>query len=102
MRIQRERYRFLIASGAVFLSASGVAYAESGASTSHMPVLWAMVVGGAMLSATVPHVLKRFANLAWPVWGYWVASIVLALAFLILAGPIIIVLGSILMTGRTM
>lgn len=96
------RNRFLILSVAIFVSAPAIAFAEPGVSTSHLPVLRAIVAGGAILCAVAPHALKRFANLDWPAWGYWVASIVLALAFLVFAGPIIIVLGSILMTGRTM
>jgi hypothetical protein len=48
-----------------------------------------LVIGKAVKTPGIPRV-------------YWVASVVLALLFLLFAGPIIVILGSILITGRTM
>jgi hypothetical protein len=99
-----ERWTYwagLLAAGVVLLS-SGVAYAEPGVSTAHVPWLWFGAVIGALLVGMLPLVIGKAVKTPGIPRVYWVASVVLALLFLLFAGPIIVILGSILITGRTM
>ena len=50
----------------------------------------------------LPFLIKRLIKLRRAGWVFWVLSIVLALLFVIFLGPIIIGVGSIFITGRTM
>ena len=87
---------------ALVAGAPTLAYAEPRPSGSHLPLLWLIVLAGAALAAMVPVLIKRYTKADRPGWMFWVASIVLAILFLIFVGPLIIGLGSILITGRTM
>ena len=78
------------------------AHGEPGLSGAYVPLLWLVVFVGAGICATVPLLVKR---LVWPQgagWVFWVASLVIGLLFLLFAGPVIVALGSIFITGRTM
>jgi hypothetical protein len=87
---------------ALLLLAPGVACAEPSASMGHIPFLWGITVLGALLVACVPFVAARR-------WAFlqtgprkWAMAIILFMLFLVFLSPIIVGLGSILITGRTM
>ena len=86
---------------AVFLSPS-VMYAEPRTSMSHMPVMWLIAVIGAILIAIIPLLLRKLIKPRCGVWAIRVAFALLALFFLLFIAPILIAIGSILITGRTM
>ena len=82
--------------------ASVVAYAEPSVSSAHRPILWAIVVAGAVVAAVIPPLIRKYAKVAIPSWGVAAISIILVLVWIVFAAPTILVFGSILMTGRTM
>ncbi len=96
-RASAHRLLFLVA-----LLSPSVAYAEPRASMSHMPVLWLVVIIGAVLFAMVPLLLRKLIKPRRGAWAFWVAAALLALLFLVFIAPIIVAIGSILITGRTM
>jgi len=79
-----------------------VAYAEPRPSLAHMPVLWLVAAVGALLFALIPFLIKKLIGSHGTRWAFWVVSVGLGILFLIFIGPIIVGLGSILITGRTM
>lgn len=79
-----------------------VARAEPSPSMSHIPFLWLCVFVVAFLVASVPLLVRKFIRPRGPGWAYWVAAALMWLLFLIFMGPIIVGLGSIVITGRTM
>jgi hypothetical protein len=79
-----------------------VAYAEPTLSGLYFPLLWLVVVVGAVLFAMVPLLIKKLIRPRRAGWVFWLVSIVLGLLFLIFLGPIVVGLGSIFITGRTM
>lgn len=87
---------------ALFLLAPCRVYAEPHVSHGYLPLLWLVVLLGTLISGSVPFIIKKLIKRKFDRWVYWVSSIVLGLAFLIFAGPTIMILGSILITGRTM
>jgi len=99
--MQSRNSRLLIAFLIVILMQTE-AYAEPGGSSKHLPILWAIVVAGAVLSSIIPWIIRYFSKTKYSNWVYWVASIVLVIMFLIAFGPVIIALGNILLSGRTM
>ena len=78
------------------------AYAEPGGSNKYMPILWSIVLIGATLTSMIPWIFRKFSKEKRSKLVYLVASVVFALMFLIFMGPIIIALGNILLSGRTM
>jgi hypothetical protein len=67
-----------------------------------MPVLWLVAVIGAVLLAMVPLLLRKLIKPRRGAWAFWAAAALLALLFLVFIAPIIVAIGSILITGRTM
>lgn len=77
-------------------------HAEPGASMSHIPYLWGLdVVFSVLLSWVTVKVIGRFGYLKTPL-KRWVLAFILFAVFVIFSSPIIVGLGSILVTGRTM
>jgi predicted PurR-regulated permease PerM len=70
--------------------------AEPRASAAHIPVLMGICAVGAIAFGALPHFLKLKRM------NPWVASVILVILFLALIAPTIMVIGSILATGRTM
>ncbi len=84
------------------LAMPAVAWAEPGAPTGHRPFLWLLVLAGAALVGSVPFWVERKKKKKSPAWRTWLTAGLLVLAFLIFVAPLIMILGSILITGRTM
>ncbi|MFC1736436.1 hypothetical protein ACFL1X_09970 [Candidatus Hydrogenedentota bacterium] len=99
---KRSVHRAAIATSLVVLLCPVAAHAEPGASTSHIPMLWSVAVVGAVLSAMVPLLIWKIVKPRRAAWTYWLAAALIALLFLLFIGPVIVALGSILITGRTM
>lgn len=78
------------------------AYAEPSVSLGHLPILWCIVVLSTAFVGALPVLAKKYAKLkaSWRVVG--LCSIVLSVLWLVFAGPLIVVFGSIMITGRTM
>lgn len=86
----------------ILIFVANVAYAEPGGSSKYLPRLWAIVFIGAALFSTIPWIVRKCSKKKRSTWVYLVASTVFAIVFLILFGPVIIALGNILLSGRTM
>lgn len=82
--------------------APSIALAEPAASLSHIPVLWLAVVGISISLASIPYFLRKRSGRKISGKAFWIVLIVIAVGFAILFGPVIVGLGSILITGRTM
>ena len=77
-------------------------YAEPGVSHSHLPFLWVLAAGVAgLLTWVVFKFVGRSPRLKTPL-KKWGLVIILMLVFLVFVSPIIVALGSIMITGRTM
>lgn len=87
---------------AACLFATMPAFAEPSVPQGHMPVLWVIVLLSTASVAALPVLVKKYAKLRVPWWAAGLCSIVLGISWLVFAGPLIVVLGSIMMTGRTM
>jgi hypothetical protein len=86
----------------VALTVPVIANAEPAASMSHLPVLWALASGVSGLIAWVTvKAISRTGRLQTP-FRKWGLAIVLFVVLLIFLSPVIVGLGSILVTGRTM
>ncbi len=79
-----------------------VAWAEPSVGGSHLPLLGVFILAGTGVAAWLPFGARRFLAIQAPGWKFWLASVVLAAVFLIFVAPLILALGSILLTGRTM
>ena len=86
----------------VVLLFPAVAHAEPSPSMSHIPLLWLAVTVAATLLAMVPLLIRKLLKPRRAAWAFWVASALLAVLFLVFIGPVIVGMGSILITGRTM
>ncbi len=79
-----------------------MANAEPAASLSHLPYLWALAAGVAgLLSWITVMVISRTGHLKTP-FRKWGLAIILFVVFLVFLSPVIVGIGSILITGRTM
>ncbi len=87
---------------AIALAAKNTAYAEPRVSQSHMPILWSITIIGAVLCASIPFLFRKLITPRCPRWILWLASLLLAILFLVFIGSNILVFGAILITGRTM
>ena len=92
----------ILAGLALLTLAPAVAHGEPAGPTGHLPILWALVFVGAVVSGAVPLLIGKYAKLNLPKWAFWLAAIVVAGLFAGIIGPIIVAIGSILVTGRTM
>ena len=95
-------YRTLAVLFLIWLLSPAVAHAGPSPSMSHIPVLWLFVVVAALLMAMVPLLIRNLVKPRRAAWPFWLAAPLLALLFLIFIGPIIVALGSMIITGRTM
>jgi len=78
------------------------AHAEPAASMGHLPYLWLLTIGIAVgITWSAMRVLGRRRLRQKPVWR-WIIAAVLFAVLLILISPVIVGIGSILITGRTM
>ncbi len=78
------------------------AHAEPGVSFSHIPYLWALgAVISLLLSWLVLSVLS-FAGKLKSSKKKWLLGVLLFVLFLLSIGPLVVVFGSIIVTGRTM
>lgn len=78
------------------------AWAEPSVGGAHLPILGLVILVGAAGVASLPFAARKFLAVQAPSWKFWLASAILAALFLVFLGPLILVLGSILLTGRTM
>lgn len=79
-----------------------IAQAEPAASMSHLPFLWILATGVAgLLAWFVVKAIGRGGHLHTPI-RKWGLTLILFAVFLVFVSPLIIGLGSILITGRTM
>ena len=76
--------------------------AEPSISQSHIPLLWLCVIIGGVVCGAIPHLFCRYIGRSISKRTIWIVSVVAALLFLVFVGPLMIVFGSILATGRTM
>lgn len=76
--------------------------AEPAPSTEHVPLLWAAAVAGSLLAGAAPLLFWRLRRRERSVRPYGLAALLLAVAFLLVCGPLVVALGSILLRGRTM
>ncbi|NUM53618.1 MAG: hypothetical protein HUU46_08245 [Candidatus Hydrogenedentes bacterium] len=86
----------------VFGLAAACARAEPSVSGSHLPIVWTIAILGAVAMAALPPAIKKYAKLRAPRWAIVTASVLLVVLWSLFVAPLIIVLGSILLTGRTM
>jgi amino acid transporter len=83
-------------------SLPGITHAEPSASGSHRPFLWLVVIGvSAFVTWIVVKSVSRSGRLQSP-GRKWGLAVVLFFVLLVFSSPIIVGLGSILITGRTM
>ena len=78
------------------------AYAEPSVGGGHFVVLSVLVLVMAGALAAVPSILQRKFGWTMTRKVFWIATVVPPLAFFGFVGPVIVVLGSILLLGRTM
>ncbi len=96
----QRRTRWLPATAALFYA--GTAAAEPGASGTHVPLLIALVAAVAVLIGATPYALTKLRILKLSTRVAVVTGSIMAIAFALFLGPLILALGSILITGRTM
>lgn len=78
------------------------AYAEPGGSSAHIPFLFAVVGLMALAAGAIPIVFRKQLQLPGPAWVPYAAGIVIAIVVAFFVGPMVIIFGSIVITGRTM
>jgi hypothetical protein len=88
--------------GVLVLLTPVFACAEPGVSTRHVPFLWGFAAVLATLVAVLPFVVARGGLFFQTAAKKWAWSIALFVLFMVFAAPIIVVFGSIVITGRTM
>ncbi len=87
----------------MFLLAPTAAYAEPRPSGAHLPLLrLGLVVISLGLCVLVWRLLRRWIGKRRHAWVYWLIAAVLALLVLAFLGPLVMAVGSIVLTGRTM
>ncbi len=86
----------------VGLAGATQARAEPSVGGSHLPLLGALILAGTGFAAWLPFGARKFLGVQAASWKLWLASALLAALFLVFAGPLILALGSMLLTGRTM
>ena len=99
---QYKLHRLTLLATAVMIFTSSAAHAEPSPSGSHLPLLWALVVLGTIATALAPWIIRRFTKNKMSKRTTWILSLSFAVAFFFCIGQLIIALGSILLTGRTM
>jgi hypothetical protein len=78
------------------------ALAEPSASLAHLPFLWLLAAAvSSLLAWLVVHAIKRSGRLETGM-RFWGLTVILFALLLVFLSPIIVALGSILITGRTM
>lgn len=82
--------------------APGIAYAEPRPGGAHLPFLWLIAIAGAVACGALPWLLRKRAQSTRPLWVFWLLSLALGILFLATIGSLIVGLGSIIITGRTM
>jgi hypothetical protein len=84
------------------LMITGNAQAEPGVSLSHIPYLWGLsAVISVLLCWAIVMVAGRYGYLKTPL-KRWSLAFGLFVIFMVFISPVIVVIGSILITGRTM
>ena len=78
------------------------ACAEPAVSGAHLPILWAIAIAGAVVVAAIPPLAKTCAKITVPWWAIAITSVVLVVLWTSFAAPLIVAVGSMLITGRTM
>ncbi len=76
--------------------------AEPATSQAHIRLLWGFSLIGAFLISRIPFLLRKRIQPRRGAWVFWIAAVLAGGFFLLVVGPIIVALGSILITGRTM
>lgn len=87
---------------AVLCLIPAVGYGEPGVGMGHIPVLWGILLITAGGLALIPALLKKFGGVTMSRKMFWLFTLLPPLLFLLFVGPVFVVLGSILITGRTM
>ncbi|MCL4694296.1 MAG: hypothetical protein KJ060_17535 [Candidatus Hydrogenedentes bacterium] len=78
------------------------ANAEPGFTNDYLPMLWGIVAFGGVAVGIAPFLFRKFVNPRLPMWATAIISIAFVLAWLGVAGPVIIIGGSFILVGRTM
>ena len=86
----------------IILAATSEAHAEPALSAGHRPLLWVVVALGTLCAALLPHGIRKWSRSKRPVWVFWLGSTVLVVLCVLFVAPLIVALGSIILTGRTM
>jgi hypothetical protein len=91
-----------LVTAALLLLAPALVFAEPGVSTKHIPFLWGFAAVLGILVALLPFALARGGLFFQTKAMRWVWSIALFLLYMVFGAPFIVVIGSIMITGRTM
>jgi len=102
MKITRVTLRILATLVLISFQFQTQLLAEPSTSGTHVPLLWGFALAGALLISRIPFLFKKRTPRQRRAWVYWIASLLAGGLFLLVIGPIIVALGSILITGRTM
>ena len=102
MKITGVTCRILTVLSLISFQFEGHLFAEPSTSAGHIPLLWGFSLAGAVLVSRIPFLFKKRTPRQRRAWVYWIASLLAGGLFLLVIGPIIVALGSILITGRTM
>lgn len=78
------------------------ANAEPGFTNDYLPILWGIVAFGGVAVGIAPFLFRKFVNPRMPMWATALISVVFVLAWVVVAGPVIIIGGSFILVGRTM
>jgi hypothetical protein len=85
------------------LLAPAVAHAEPRPPPGHLPFLHLLVLALSLLMIKIPLLIRKRLWPHLPAWPFWVAGILLGIAFFAFLAPLIVLLGSMLFIGpRTM
>lgn len=84
------------------MTAPLIARAEPAASLSHLPFLWLLAIAAAALGSWLLVLLISRSGYLQTTFRKWGLIIILFVVFLVFLSPLIVGLGSILITGRTM
>ncbi|GMV94371.1 MAG: hypothetical protein AMXMBFR82_41490 [Candidatus Hydrogenedentota bacterium] len=78
------------------------ANAEPGFTNDYLPMLWGIVAFGGAAVGIAPFLFRKFVNPRLPMWATAIIAIAFVLAWVVVAGPVIIIGGSFILVGRTM
>lgn len=78
------------------------ANAEPGFTNDYLPILWSVVAIGGVAAGIAPFLFRMFVYPRMPMWATALVSVAFVLAWVLVAGPVIVIGGSFVLVGRTM